>query len=74
MLEYGKIIHVYYKESSSKKECLIAERFNERFELVEGFGCSDCKCKSHLFFNKEKEIDEITQRLNLRLLNKTNYI
>ncbi len=31
------------------KECELAKLFNG-FECVEGFGCSDCSCRSHLFY------------------------
>jgi len=31
-------------------ECTLAKRF-KNFEAVNGFGCSDCKCKSHLFYS-----------------------
>lgn len=33
-----------------EQECRLAQRF-ENFEGVKGFGCSDCKCKSHLFYS-----------------------
>lgn len=29
-------------------ECEVAEALAERFDGVEGFGCSDCRCGSHL--------------------------
>ncbi len=32
-----------------KVECELAKLFNG-FESVKGFGCSDCSCKSHLFY------------------------
>jgi len=41
---------IFYKQSNKREECQIA-----RFVLknstgsIENFGCSDCKCKSHLF-------------------------
>jgi len=50
LLKYGKIIDAFYKESSSKEECDIAKNFENKLFLIPGFGCSDCKCKSHLFY------------------------
>ncbi|MCK4635098.1 MAG: GIY-YIG nuclease family protein [Candidatus Aenigmarchaeota archaeon] len=44
-----KIKQVYYKESSRKEECNIAKKISEYGKSVKGFGCSDCKCESHLF-------------------------
>ena len=40
---------VYYAESSERLECLLAARVAEHGEPVEGFGCSDCGCRSHLY-------------------------
>lgn len=40
---------IYYVESSERMECLLAYRVAEHGEPVEGFGCSDCKCVSHLY-------------------------
>lgn len=41
--------HVYYAESGERLECLLAARVAEHGEPVEGFGCSDCGCRSHLY-------------------------
>ncbi len=35
---------------NERMECRIAGDLSKRFEYVKGFGCSDCKCKSHLFY------------------------
>ncbi len=32
-------------------ECTIAEKFAEIFGGITGFGCTDCACRSHLFFS-----------------------
>ena len=50
LLEKTKILDVYYKESEKKEECVIAKKFSKDFDMVSGFGCSDCSCKSHLFY------------------------
>jgi Uri superfamily endonuclease len=49
-LEYAKITGIYYKLSKNKDECDIANNFYNEFLSIEGFGCSDCSCKSHLFY------------------------
>jgi len=41
--------HAYYAETTEKIECLLASRVAEHGEPVEGFGCSDCNCRSHLY-------------------------
>ncbi len=47
---YVNIEQVYYIESDKKIECQIAEKVGTMAESVEGFGSSDCRCRSHLFF------------------------
>ena len=42
-----KIKKVYYKESLLKEECSIAKIV--KGTPITAFGCSDCKCESHLF-------------------------
>jgi len=44
-----KLDHVYYAESGERLECLLATRVAEHGEPVKGFGCSDCRCRSHLY-------------------------
>ncbi len=40
---------VYFSEGAGKKECEIAQILGQVGEPVPKFGCSDCKCRSHLF-------------------------
>ena len=40
---------IYYKEASEKLECVYASEVAEHGAPVKGFGCSDCKCGSHLY-------------------------
>lgn len=41
-------VHPYAVVKSRAGECEVAEGLAETFEGVEGFGCSDCGCSSHL--------------------------
>jgi Uri superfamily endonuclease len=45
----ARIVKVLYKQADKTEECEIAKAIGERGEPVDGFGCSDCSCKSHLF-------------------------
>ena len=45
----AKIVKVLYKKATKVDECKTARRFKEKFKQIENFGCSDCKCNSHLF-------------------------
>ena len=51
LLRKGKIVEIHCFSSDKKEECRIAEKFQKRFPSVPGFGCSDCKCSSHLFYS-----------------------
>jgi Uri superfamily endonuclease len=39
---------VFFKEAPKTTECAIAEAIGQHGEAVVGFGCSDCRCLSHL--------------------------
>lgn len=60
LLSETEIVDVFYKESKIKEECEIAKNFSE-LESIKGFGCSDCKCKSHLFYGKYDKIKNIKE-------------
>jgi Uri superfamily endonuclease len=49
LLKRSKVIEVIYAETGNRKECLLARELS----FVSNFGCSDCRCKSHLFFSKD---------------------
>lgn len=38
-----------------EKECQVSKELMKKYELVKNFGCSDCKCLSHLFYQKERQ-------------------
>lgn len=54
LLEVATIEEVIYAETEESLECELADSLAE-LEVVEQFGSSDCKCKSHLFFSKSLE-------------------
>jgi Uri superfamily endonuclease len=64
LLRYAKIISVYYQESNKKEECIIAKKLANKLSSIPGFGCSDCKCDSHLFYNSNIMIS-IVSKMNL---------
>jgi len=47
--EAAKIIDIYYRQDGKTVECHIASLLAENGEPITGFGCSDCRCTSHLF-------------------------
>jgi Uri superfamily endonuclease len=45
----AKVVNVFYKEADKTGECAAAKELSEKGEPIDGFGCSDCECRSHLF-------------------------
>ena len=64
-LEHARVFEVFYKKSSDRKECYIANIFNEKLQYIPDFGCSDCKCKSHLFFGELLDIRGLIKDINM---------
>ncbi len=54
LLRFANIVDVFYKESNRKEECRIAKEFSKKFTSIYGFGSSDCRCRSHLFFSQRR--------------------
>ena len=55
LLGEGEVVEVYIKESNSREECEVARKLSEIFASISGFGSSDCRCKSHLFYTEDIE-------------------
>jgi Uri superfamily endonuclease len=66
LLKYAEIKKVFYKENSKKEECKLSFEFEKRLRFFTGFGCSDCKCKSHLFYGIYEEIISVIKKLDLK--------
>jgi Uri superfamily endonuclease len=47
--QHAQITHAFAKEAEKAEECRTAEHLIRDNTPVTGFGCSDCKCKAHLF-------------------------
>ena len=48
-----EVKEVVFAETDARKECEIASKMNldRVLESIKNFGCTDCSCKSHLFFS-----------------------
>jgi len=44
-----RVMKVFCKEAGKSEECRIARKLSEKGIAVKNFGCSDCRCVSHLF-------------------------
>jgi Uri superfamily endonuclease len=51
LLEHSRItcVHVIESDAPREMECRIAGYLSRRNGHIRGFGCSDCRCASHLF-------------------------
>ena len=54
LLQRASIIGVILCETEERTECTIAQALKGQFDSIPGFGSSDCKCRSHLFFAAEE--------------------
>ena len=54
LLDKSDFIKSLLFASDEKQECMLADKVKELSDsCIKDFGCSDCICKSHLFFFKE---------------------
>ncbi len=64
--EAAKVIGVYYRQGGKEEECQVASLLAQNGKSITGFGCSDCRCRSHLFRAESFEfLGEHMQPLNL---------
>ncbi len=64
LLEKASIVDIIFCETNDRMECIIAHVLNGQFDSIPGFGSSDCKCRSHLFFATDKMKPTIMATLN----------
>jgi len=50
LLEKASVNEIILCEIKERVECTIAQALSYQFDSIPGFGSSDCKCPSHLFF------------------------
>lgn len=65
LLEYNQIKNIFYTENNFREECNIAKKFERKLISIPDFGCSDCNCKSHLFYGSKDEIINIITSLDI---------
>ena len=51
----AKVIEIIYNVSKEKIECELSQLISQKSEGIEKFGCSDCQCKSHLYYFKNRK-------------------
>jgi Uri superfamily endonuclease len=54
LLEEATIVDISICANNVRSECDIARSLGSQFDSVPGFGSSDCRCPSHLFFHTDE--------------------
>jgi Uri superfamily endonuclease len=66
LLKHAKIVNVFYKQSEISKECFVAKKLGNKLSKISDFGCSDCTCKSHLFYGSYETIKNAITDLEMK--------
>ncbi len=61
LLAHSEVICAVFSETNDDLECTVAKIIGEFSEGIKGFGCTDCSCKSHLFFTGKNIIWEAAE-------------
>jgi len=67
LLPLTEIVEIFYKENNRREECSIAQNLERNFTSIPGFGCSDCSCKSHLFYGSFDDIMQAVTSFHMEL-------
>lgn len=54
-----RLVSAVCAPTSSRLECVLASRIGG--DSASGFGCTDCACRSHLFYRDKNPLPEITE-------------
>jgi Uri superfamily endonuclease len=56
LLKEAEVEEIILCQAEKRVECFLAQHLAGELQSVPGFGSSDCKCQSHLYFAGEKDI------------------
>ena len=56
LLKEAEVEEIVLCQDEERTECCLAQVLAGKLQYVPGFGSSDCKCQSHLYFASEKDI------------------
>lgn len=66
LLKQATIEHIYYKITSEKEECPLAQQLATKLDSIPHFGSSDCTCKSHLYYTENPHSPNLQNDLLLK--------
>jgi len=66
LLDFVEVVDVFYKENKVTEECKIAKMLDKQLFSIPGFGCSDCKCEGHLFYDPVNRIMQIIKNFHMK--------
>jgi Uri superfamily endonuclease len=52
-VDHARIEQIILAETEQKIECSVARSLSKKLAFIPGFGCSDCRCGSHLFVSDD---------------------
>jgi Uri superfamily endonuclease len=55
LLKGAEVEEIILCQGDERVECSLAQTLAGEFQSIPGFGSSDCKCRSHLYFDSEKD-------------------
>jgi Uri superfamily endonuclease len=58
LLPHSEVICAVFSPTDDDLECVVAKILSEYSGAIQGFGCSDCTCESHLFFTRKNIMGE----------------
>lgn len=53
LLARARAVDIVLAQARTRKECAVAGELAKHFVSIKGFGSSDCRCGSHLFFSPD---------------------
>jgi Uri superfamily endonuclease len=70
LLQAASVSEVVLAESTTRTECVIVRALASGLTPVPRFGCSDCRCPTHLYFSAQEStilsaVDEVFRQVGL---------
>ncbi|MDI6643198.1 MAG: GIY-YIG nuclease family protein [Candidatus Hodarchaeaceae archaeon] len=56
LLLHARAVDVVVAQAEERKECAVAGELAKGLPGIRGFGASDCKCESHLFYSPDLHV------------------